>query len=259
MGAQLESNPNRWHKSMYNEAFAKASIGSKRFVDLAATQVGFLDSVLNLPERAKILDVPSGVGRHSILFAKKGYQVTGIDISRDCLQIAKRQFAHKNVKYKWGDMSDLSAFKGRYDCVLNLFTSFGYFHTDKENENVLREMYWSLKPGGKAVLNLIDRDWIMKIYQPVRWSEDHSVLTMEASRYDRKTKYNESQMVMIDRRKAKPALLHHHYHRVRLYSKAEKFSLMTRTGFRDVHVFGDFEGSKYKKGTSTHPIYIGRK
>jgi len=255
----VDSNSNHWHKSMYNEAFAKASIGSKRFVDLASTQVEFLSSVLDLPTGAKILDVPCGVGRHSILFAKKGYRVTGIDISRDCVKIAKRQFAHKNVKYKLGDMSNLSAFKGQYDCILNLFTSFGYFHSDKENENVLRKMYRSLKPGGKAVVNLIDRDWIMKIYQPVRWFEDHGVLTMEASRYDEKTKYNESQMVMIDQRKAKPVLLHHHYHRVRLYSKVEMVSLMKRAGFRNVQIFGDFEGLKYKKGVSTHPIYIGQR
>jgi 16S rRNA G1207 methylase RsmC len=56
---------------MYNEAFAKASIGSKRFIDLASSQVEFLDSVLSLPANANILDVPCGVGPHSVLFAKK--------------------------------------------------------------------------------------------------------------------------------------------------------------------------------------------
>jgi SAM-dependent methyltransferase len=156
-------------------------------------------------------------------------------------------------------MSNLSTFKSQYDFVLNLFTSFGYFHSDKENEKVLREMFLALKPGGKAAINLIDRDWIMGIYQPVRWSVDGGIMTIEASRYDKKTHYNESQMVMIDRRKAKPTLLHQHYHRVRLYSKSEMVSLMRRVGFRNVRIFGDFAGSKFKKNASTHPIYIGQK
>lgn len=244
---------------MYNEAFAKASIGSKRFVDLASSQVEFLDSVLGLPAKAKILDIPCGVGRHAVFLSKKGYQVTGLDISRDCLKIAKQKFAHKNVKYELGNMGDLAAFKSQYNCVLNLFTSFGYFHTDRENANVLSEMYRALKPGGKVVINIADRDWIMKIYQPVRWHEDRGVLTIEASHYDKKTKYNESQMVMIDQRKSKPILLHHHYHRVRLYSKTEMIALMKSVGFHDIQIFGNFEGAKYKKGVSTHPIYVGQK
>lgn len=244
---------------MYDQAFAKASIGSKHFVDLAAKQTEFLDSVLQLPSGAKILDVPCGVGRHSLQFARRGYQVTGIDISSACLSIAKKRFAHRNIKYQIGDMSDLRAFKGKFDCVLNLFTSFGYFHTDKENENVLREMYRALKPGGKLVLNLIDRDWIMKAFEPVRWSFGNGILSMEASKYDRKTKYNESQFVMIDPRKSKPLLLHYHYHRVRLYSQPEIAALFKRVGFRKLQVIGSYMGEKFRRGRSTHPIYIGEK
>src|SRR4051794_16197850 len=110
----------RWHNSMYNQAFANASIASPRFIALAKTQVGFLDRVLNLPSHAQILDVPCGVGRHAVLFARKGYRVTGVDISRDCIKIAKKKFSHRNVKYTYGDMSKLKAYENRYDAVLNL-------------------------------------------------------------------------------------------------------------------------------------------
>lgn len=252
-------NKNAWHLKMYDTAFAKSSIGSKRFVELAKKQVEFLDSILDLSPHSKILDVPCGTGRHSVLLARRGYDVTGVDISRDCLKIAKSDFAHKNVHYLHGDMSRLQKFHGNFDAVLNLFTSFGYFSTDKENEVVLRQMAQSLRPGGKLVLNLIDRDWLMGIYQPVRWFEEKGVLTMEASNYDPKTTYNESQMVIIDKRKSKPILKHYHYHRVRLYSKPEILHLMRKVGLRDIKVWGDFDGNRYSKGESTHPIYIGVK
>lgn len=251
------ANKNAWHLNMYDTEFAKSSIASKRFVELAKRQVDFLDSVLDLSSSSKILDVPCGTGRHSVLFARRGYDVTGVDISRDCLKIAKSDSAHKNARYVYGNMAQLQKFRGKFDVVLNLFTSFGYFATDKENEAVLKQMTQALKPGGKLVLNLIDRDWLMKIYQPVRWFEENGILTMEASNYDSATKYNESQMVIIDKRKAKPILKHYHYHRVRLYSNAEMLRMLKKAGLRNIKVWGDFDGNRYSKGTSTHPIYVG--
>ncbi len=244
---------------MYNEAFARASIGSPAFIKLAKTQVDFLLSILELPKRGQILDVPCGVGRHSVLFARKGFGVTGIDISEDCLKIAKKSFSHQNVRYRSGDMQDLSPFRDQFDCALNLFTSFGYFHTDQQNEDVLREMHQALKLGGKIVLNLIDRDWILKRYQPARWSESKGLLSIHTSRYDKSSKYNESHMVLLDQKKAQPQLLSHHYHRVRLYSKAEMLHLLKKVGFKKIEVYGDFSGNPYKKGSSSHPIYVGEK
>lgn len=156
-------------------------------------------------------------------------------------------------------MQDLKRFKGRFDLVVNLFTSFGYFFTDKENFKVLKSMSSCLKPGGKVIVNLIDRDWILSIYQPVRWSEINGRMVMKASKYDKKSKYNESQIVMINNNYYPPKLEHYHYHRVRLYSKAEMVGLMKKARLINIKVYGDFDGGPYKKGKSTHPIYVGTK
>lgn len=177
---------------MYNAAFAKGTIGSPKFKILAEKQVKFLDSILGLKKGARVLDVPCGTGRHSRIFARLGYQVTGLDISRACVLISKKKSNHVNAKYLQGNMANLTKFKSQYDLVINLFTSFGYFHTDKENEDVLKEMVRCLKPNGKLVINTISRDWILKIYQPARWVEDNGKLIIEASKYDPKTKYNVS-------------------------------------------------------------------
>lgn len=244
---------------MYNAAFANSTIGSLKFKLLAEKQVKFLDSVLGLKKGVTVLDVPCGTGRHSKIFAQLGYQVTGLDISKACILISKKKSRHQNASYLQSDMSNLSKFKSKYDLVINLFTSFGYFHTDKENENVLKEMVRCLKPNGKLVINTISRDWILKIYQPARWVEDNGKLIIEASKYDPKTKYNESQMIMLDKKSPKPKLEHYHYHRVRLYSKDELVKLMKKAGLKDIKVYGDFDGNKYLKGKSTHPIYMGTK
>jgi len=250
---------NKWHLQMYNAAYANNTIGSLHQKILAEMQVKFLNSILDLKSGAKILDVPCGTGRHSRVFAQLGYQVTGVDISRDCIFISKRNSKHKNATYIHGDMADLKKFRESFDLVVNLFTSFGYFHTDKENEAVLKEMVSCLKPGGKLVINTISRDWILKIYQPARWVEANGKLIIEASKYDPKTKYNESQMVMIDMKSRSSKLEHHHYHRVRLYSKDELISMMKHVGLKEIKTYGDFDGNKYSKWKSTHPIYIGLK
>src|SRR5690606_33869493 len=119
---------------------------------------------------------------------------------------------------------------------------------------VLKSMTSCLAPGGKVVVNLIDRDWLFSIYQPVRWYEVDGRMTLEASRYDKKTKYNESQMFMINKNLSPPKLEHYHYHRIRLYSKPEMVALMKKAGLTNIKVYGDFEGGAYKKGKSTHPI-----
>ena len=248
---------NSWQLQMYDKEYANSSIASDEFFELAKRQVCFLTSVLNLEDGANILDVPCGAGRHSVLFAQQGYRVTGVDISEDCIRIAKSKFFHQNAEYVCGDMSKLQAYSGQFDVVMNLYTSFGYFNSDKENESVLKQMVDSLKPGGQFVLNVVDRDWLMKVYQPARWTEDNGIMTLEASRYDSNTRYYEAQMIVIDKQKPEPVLKHQRYHRLRLYSKSEILSLMKKAGLNNLQVFGDFDGSDYSKGKSSHPIYIG--
>ncbi len=161
---------NEWHKDMYNKAFAETSIGSQQLIELAKKQVAFLVDITKIKEGTTILDVPCGTDRHSIEFAKRGAKrsakVVTIDISKDCIKIAKNKSRHKNIQYQLGDMQNLSKYKKQFDLVVNLFTSFGYFHTDEENFKVLKSMTNCLVPGGKVVINLIDRDWLLPIFRP---------------------------------------------------------------------------------------------
>ena len=88
-----------------------------------------LIDVLGLPSGARILDVPCGQGRHAHLLAESGFDVDGLDYSADLLALAK-QARHRaeacgtraatcgRCRAKW---------TGRFDAVVNLFTSFGFF------------------------------------------------------------------------------------------------------------------------------------
>lgn len=250
------STDNSWQKSMYDNFFAKATLDSEGLKEKAKQEVSFLVDTLGLSKKAKILDVPCGTGRHTRIFAEKGHEVIGLDISQSCIDIAKSSAPVVGLNYKLGNMNDLSEYKGQFDCVLNLFSSFGYFSTDEENEHVLGEMIRALKPGGKLVINVINREWLLSIYKPALWFKSGSVITVSAGNYDPKSHYNESYMTLKDEGTGETTLS---YHRIRLYSSQEMIELMKKHGLKDVKAYGSFNGEGLDNLKSTHPFYIGTK
>lgn len=237
---------------MYDRLFAEKTLNSEDMRNKAIQEVEFLVTVLKLSAGAKILDVPCGTGRHSHLLADKGFNVTGVDINPDCLAIANKENI-PGFKAYLGNMQDLSSYKN-FDCTLNLFTSFGYFATDEENENVLKEMVRTLKPGGKLVMNLINRLWLMSIYQPAFWVRRNDVLLINASKFDPKTNYNETYITAKDEATGEATVS---YHRSRLYAPSEIVELMKRAGLKDIKVYGDYLNAPFNENTSTHPFYVG--
>ena len=105
--------------------------------------------VLGLPDGSRILDVPCGQGRHAHLFAEAGYKVDGLDYSEPLLKIARKRGTGANLKYSQGDMRALpSRWTSRFDGVVNLFTSFGFFTNPGDDAKVIAEFARVLKPGG---------------------------------------------------------------------------------------------------------------
>jgi ubiquinone/menaquinone biosynthesis C-methylase UbiE len=109
--------------------------------------------LLDLQPGDRILDCPSGYGRHSIALAERGFQVVGSDINSEMLAPAiQRATGMDNIKFAKENMQDLT-YQEEFNAVINLFFSFGFFETDEENNDVLRRFYNSLKPGGKFLMH----------------------------------------------------------------------------------------------------------
>ena len=94
---------------------------------------------ISLPKSSEVLDMACGTGRHSILLAKKGFKVSAVDLSKNMLSVASGKAEKENLKINF-IQSDLRNFthSGRFNLIVNLFTSFGYFESDKENFQILR-------------------------------------------------------------------------------------------------------------------------
>jgi SAM-dependent methyltransferase len=117
--------------------------------------------LLELPEGAEVLDVPCGHGRIANRLAARGMRVTGIDRSAHFIEVARSRAADAgvSVEYLEGDMRELP-FEGRFDAVLNWFTSFGYFD-DETNRRVLAGFRRALRPGGRLLLEQASREFLM--------------------------------------------------------------------------------------------------
>ncbi|MCK6691727.1 MAG: class I SAM-dependent methyltransferase [Thermoanaerobaculia bacterium] len=121
----------------------------------------FIDNLLRilpLPDGARVLDLACGKGRHARYLAEKGFDVTGLDVSGSNIAFA-RHFEHERLSFYQHDMRH--PFRINYfDAILNIFTSFGYFSTDQDHVNSLRNVNKGLKPGGLFVLDFFNAAWV---------------------------------------------------------------------------------------------------
>ncbi len=110
---------------------------------------------LRLKPGARVLDLACGRGRHSVDLRRRGFDVTGVDLAAASIAHA-RQFEDAHLRFRVHDMRTSMGEPGQYDCVLNLFTSFGYFNSEAENVLVLRAIAEALRPGGELVLDYLN-------------------------------------------------------------------------------------------------------
>ena len=115
---------------------------------------------LDAPQGALVLDLACGRGRHARFLNQLGLNVTGLDLSPESIADANT-FANEQLHFAVHDMRDpfppSVAPSGTFDCILNLFTSFGYFADQSENLRVLRNVRTALSsPSGEFVLDFMN-------------------------------------------------------------------------------------------------------
>jgi ubiquinone/menaquinone biosynthesis C-methylase UbiE len=133
-------------------------------------EVARLMEVLALPSGSRVLDVPCGQGRHAHLLAEAGFDVDGLDYSRDLLALARKRGTGSTLRYTRGDMRKLPApWNRRFDAVINLFTSFGFFMDPRDDAKVIREMARVLRPDGILVWHGGSRDGVMRRFLARDW------------------------------------------------------------------------------------------
>ncbi len=151
-------------------------------------EVEVLESLLAVDPGDSVLDAPCGYGRHANALAARGYDVRGLDAEEGFLDRARADAAERDLalEYVAGDVRDLPWPDDSVDAAYNVFTSFGYFD-DADNRQVLAELARVVRPGGRVVVDTLDRDALVSEFQPVHVHERGEDLLVDRHEFDPRT------------------------------------------------------------------------
>lgn len=204
---------------------------------------------------ARVLDVPCGQGRHAHLLAEAGYDVDGLDYSAHLLAKARARGTGKTLRYTRGDMRRLPArWDRRFDAVLNLFTSFGFFSDPNDDARVIANFARVLKPGGVLLWHGGSRDGVMARFLARDWwtTEDGTIVAHERS-FDPL-----SGVIHIRSTFRGPSVAGEREHHIRLYTATRLAELCASAGLIVEQAFDAFSERPMRR-TSSEMLLIARK
>jgi histidyl-tRNA synthetase len=211
---------------------------------------------INPEKEVRILDVPCGVGRHSISFAQQGFNnITSIDKSEKFIQIAKDRAKDANtnsINFKCMDIRWLNTKESYFDLTLILYNSFGYY-TEKSDFVFLNTIGHSLKRYGTLILQVINRDWAISHYQQKNWRSNHEISLLEENSFDHLSSYSTSSYKYISKNNNELPF-QELTSSFRLYSVHELVKMIKDCNFVDVEVFSSFSREKFNINDSKYII-----
>lgn len=239
-----------WYEKSFGEDYLL--VYKHRDLQGAYEEVKRMMEWLQLQQGAEILDFCCGMGRHSMALNDFGFRVTGMDLSTVLLNEAKKTDEHNKVQWIEGDMRQIPL-ERTFDAVVNLFTSFGYFESDEENEKVLHEMDRVLKPNGKFIIDFLNADYVI------------SNLVPSSERFTDGVKIEENRTIegpyvrkrIVIKEESKPE--RKYLEQVKLYRLTEFERMLEQTSLRVDDVYGDYNKTPYAESTSPRLILVGHK
>jgi SAM-dependent methyltransferase len=234
--------PTDWPVAFFDDDYLKI-YGPRLSEERTRPEIEFLEQMLELKPGARVCDLACGFGRHAVAMAQRGYVVTGFDFNANYLEIAARAAAAAQVTASWvqGDMRAFQ-FDQPFDAIYSYFTSFGYY-SDEENERVLANVARSLVPGGRFLIDLMNRDFIVTHPNQRTWVQrEDGALLIEESSLNLATSRVTSRQILIEPGAGSRVTKEFD---ARAYTCAELSALMRRYGIEPLRVLGGSDGSEY--------------
>ena len=234
-----------WHRQFFKNYFYNPATPFS--IKKAKSEVDFIIKKTGINKEWKILDLCCGPGRHSIIFAKRKYDITGIDFSPEYLNEARKKAKKLNLKIKFirKDMRNIN-FKDEFDLVLNLFTSFGYFINEKDDLKVLKNINIALKKNGLLLIDILNGNFVRKNFRPRNWQiiED-GTYHLEETKLINNGKDSINTWIRIKRGKTIKRIFF-----LRLYNKKRISQALLKMGFKPIKFWGNFKGKKLSDKTN---------
>ncbi|MGQ0572062.1 MAG: class I SAM-dependent methyltransferase [Armatimonadota bacterium] len=231
-----------WWRDVFNRP-AFFELYERADLELARTQVGQVLALLDLYPPARVLDVCSGYGRHTIELVRRGFAVTGVDISVTQVTQAHRHAAAAGVRpaFAVGDVRALPV-RGPFDAAINMFLSFGYFATDAESQAMLDGVARVLRRGGRLLIDFWNREHEIRAFQPtVLDRRDDGILEIEDWSFDHlagRLSWVNTVIYSDGRREAWTQS-------IRAFTAAEVKAMLESAGFMLTALYGSLSGEPY--------------
>lgn len=217
-------------------------------------EVDFFERELSPPQGGRVLDVPCGDGRHAFELARRGYRLTGVDISGGFLAAAREASQREALALEWrkSDMRDLP-WREEFDGAFCGGSSFGFLG-DAGDQEFLTAVARTLKPGARFALDGVKAAEVLLPQFRERHEMTVGDIRFEAeNRYDHETGWTENRYT-VTRGAAEETRTARH----RIYTWRELDAMFSKAGFSERRSFGSLEGEPFRLGSSRLAIVAMR-
>jgi len=235
-----------WYREWFGEEYL--GLYAHRDAEEAAAHVDFVARVLGEARPRAVLDLACGTGRHTAPLVARGVRACGVDLSLTLLGFGR------GLPRVRGDMRRLPFAGGTFDWVLNFFTSFGYFESERENLQVLEEVARVLAPGGALVLDLFNIDRVLAELR------ERETVTSPGRRIEIERSFDAASRRLLKRMRVELAGRppRTFVESVRAYREEEVAAALAGAGLAVAARFGDFTGERFHRD-SERLIFVARR
>jgi SAM-dependent methyltransferase len=224
------------------EQYAPIMFDDAHWAEVGAVADGVLNFAQIIPsQNPKILDLCCGFGRISAELARRGFAVTGVDITESYLRTAREDAAHENLDIEYIN-ADARVFKRPlyFDLAVNLYISIGYFATREEDLLLLRNVCESLKKGGMFIIETQGKEIVMRDFVKTEHFPRAGFTVITEYKPLESWTFLENKWILVkDGKQIEKTFVQ------RLFTADELKALLLEAGFSSVDIFGDWDKSPY--------------
>ena len=228
-----------WWMSIFDDVYLQTDARSVCDNQLTCEEANFLQFGLKISQHWQILDLCGGQGRHALEFSRRGFNhITVFDYSDYLLAKGKKKAAKDNlpVFFVRGDARQIGLEDCRFDFVMLMGSSFGYFIKEDENKKILMESFRLLKSRGTILLDLPDKNHVIKNFKPSAFHQTKNQLKVIRDRkLDQDVIYCRERVI-----DSSGSCIRDNVYCTRLYSRGSIKNLLQEVGFDSVRFISDF-------------------
>jgi len=241
------NDPNvEWFESWFGEEYV--ALYPHRNDAEAERAVSLIADTLAGRDVRRVLDLACGSGRHARFLGQKWW-TSGVDLSEVLLRMAQR--SNSPARLVRADIRALPYRGESFDLVVNLFTSFGYFETDLEHEQVIRDLAQVTRSGGTFVIDYLNARQVRESLVP------YDETSIFGRRIEQRRQISTDGCFVV-KHITMPEEGREFIERVRLFTSDDLTSMLEKAEFKVEQRFGNYDGETLTE-TSPRVILFARR